>query len=530
MRPPRIVLAGVDHRLKGLRWEFDRSLRIGRQGNLDLVLRDYSVERLHAEIKHGGTRWIVRDLADNARFPTLLNGSALEGRHQELRLNDVLQLGQVALRVAELEYGERDDPQPKPPDDSVTLKTPSGLFAKPPGSAKAAGSGKPQSYMDLEIETTAQHSWDQALEWVALKDQAPLQGRAMLTLLRANHHLANLSSLDELLQSILNDAISSLGAQRGAILLVDPETEQLVLKASAAPTLPTSIKSYSKTLAERCFRRGESFLCQDTRADEAATSSRSVKYGAMASVICTLLRTPRKSLGVLHLDRSVFQTPFTAEDLYLADAMAASVAVGIECAQLVELQRDQFVQTVTTLARAVEMRDQYTGDHTRRVTDYALMLADELRIGSAEKYHIQVGTPLHDIGKIGIDDAILRKPGKLTPAEFEAMKTHTLKGAAILESIGSLNPMIPIVRHHHERWDGAGYPDGLYRDKIDVTARIVAVADAFDAMTSHRPYRPAMPPQLAFLELLSKAGTHFDPACVQAFMRLRGKIEERLRA
>jgi len=398
------------------------------------------------------------------------------------------------------------------------------LLARPPGS------GKPQSYLDLEIATTAQHSWDQALEWVALKDQAPLQGRAMLTLLRANHHLANLSNLDELLQSILNDAISSLGAQRGAILLADPETDQLVLKASAAPSMPTSGKSYSKTLAERCFRRGESFLCQDTRADEAATGARSVKYGAMGSVICTLLRTPRKSLGVLHLDRNVFQPPFTAEDLYLADAVAASVAVGIECAQVVELQRDQFVQTVTTLARAVEMRDQYTGDHTRRVTDYALMLADELKIGSAEKYHIQVGTPLHDIGKIGIDDAILRKPGKLTPAEFDAMKTHTVKGAAILESIGSLNPMIPIVRHHHERWDGAGYPDGLSRERIDVTARIVAVADAFDAMTSHRPYRPAMPPQLAFLELLSRAGTHFDPSCVQAFMRLRGKIEQQLRA
>jgi hypothetical protein len=141
MPPPRIVLAGIDSRVKGLRWEFDRSVRIGRQGNLDLVLRDYSVERLHAEIKHGGARWIIRDLADNARFPTLVNGSALEGRHQELRLNDMLQIGQVALRVAELDFGQPDAAPPKPPHDSVTLKTPSGLLARPPGS------GKPQSYL-----------------------------------------------------------------------------------------------------------------------------------------------------------------------------------------------------------------------------------------------------------------------------------------------------------------------------------------------------------------------------------------------
>jgi putative nucleotidyltransferase with HDIG domain len=270
-------------------------------------------------------------------------------------------------------------------------------------------------------------------------------------------------------------------------------------------------------------------LCQDVNADQALLTAQSVKQGTMSSIICALLRTPRRRLGVLHLDRGPLQAPFTENELYLADAVAASVGIGIECAQVVEQQREQFVQTVTTLARAVEMRDQYTGDHTRRVTDYALMLADELNVSTQDRYQIQVGTPLHDIGKIGIDDAILRKPGKLTPSEFDAMKEHTVKGAAILESIGSLGPMIPIVRHHHERWDGTGYPDGLGRDKIMLTARIVAVADAFDAMTSHRPYRPAMPPQLAFLELLSKAGTHFDPSCVQAFLRARPRVETVIR-
>jgi HD-GYP domain-containing protein (c-di-GMP phosphodiesterase class II) len=162
-------------------------------------------------------------------------------------------------------------------------------------------------------------------------------------------------------------------------------------------------------------------------------------------------------------------------------------------------------QTVTSLFRAVEVRDQYTGGHTRRVTDYAVLLAEELKLSATERYQIQIGTPLHDIGKIGIDDAILRKPGKLTPEEFEMMKTHTVKGAAILQAMDNLRLIIPIVRHHHERWDGTdgtGYPDGLARDGIPLTARIVAVADAFDAMTSDRPYRSALRTDHAFRELV----------------------------
>src|SRR5262249_4261303 len=198
-------------------------------------------------------------------------------------------------------------------------------------------------------------------------------------------------------------------------------------------------------------------------------------------------RSPRKRLGVLHLDRGPFQLPFDQQDFNLADAIAASVAIGIESAVLVEEQREQFAQIVGSLARAVEVRDYYTGNHTRRVTDYSLLLADELKLSPTERYHIQIGTPLHDIGKIGVDDAVLRKPDRLTAAEFEHMKLHTIKGAAILESIHALHPMIPIVRHHHERWDGQGYPDKLAHDRIARSARIVAVAAALDAMTSDRP-------------------------------------------
>src|SRR5205823_8218445 len=137
----------------------------------------------------------------------------------------------------------------------------------------------------------------------------------------------------------------------------------------------------------------------------------------------------------------------------------------------------------------------------------------------------EMGTPLHDIGKIGIDDAILRAARKLTPAEFDVMKTHTDKGAKILGQVPDLpSEVIEIARSHHERWDGQGYPQQLKGDKIPELARIVAVADAFDAMTSDRPYRAGMPAEIAFAEVEKQKGRQFDPEVSMAFLAIRQRV------
>jgi len=143
---------------------------------------------------------------------------------------------------------------------------------------------------------------------------------------------------------------------------------------------------------------------------------------------------------------------------------------------------------------------------------------------------IEIGAPLHDIGKIGIDDKILRKESKLTPDEFEIMKSHTVKGAKILEKVAELVDVIPIVRSHHERWDGAGYPDKLAGEKINLLARIVAVADAFDAMTSDRPYRKGMAPDVAFAEIEKQKAKQFDPKAADAFLAIKERIIQEMQA
>jgi len=141
---------------------------------------------------------------------------------------------------------------------------------------------------------------------------------------------------------------------------------------------------------------------------------------------------------------------------------------------------------------------------------------------------LRIGTPLHDIGKIGIDDAVLRKPDRLTEEEFNHMKLHTVKGAEIIKTIPDLLPVVPIVLNHHERWDGKGYPEGLAGEAISPLARIVALADAFDAMTSDRPYRKGLPPAAAFAEIEKMAGKQFDPQFAAGFLQIKDSILEEM--
>ncbi|MGF1578474.1 MAG: HD domain-containing phosphohydrolase [Gemmataceae bacterium] len=560
----RIILSGSSPTIEGLSWESDSFIRIGRLESNDIVLSDVSVGQIQAEIRRKEGGWVLRDLG-NVRNPSYVNGTPVPGREIELRLTDVLQFGRLALTVTVLETepssakGRLPDHTPSPFErkpleqlaravsakKAVATPNSSELPPEPANKPKAPhetsndSNPPPTTRQDdphdhlktsgtfVRIQARTHRTYDQALEAIVSGPMGNLhQSQHLLTLLRAGYHLCQISSLEELLQSILSDTIKALDAQRGAIVLATPHGE-LHLGAKLSPKIPNDPSlGFSQTLAQRCFGEGQSLLCQDVALESVIRTAGSVRRGAMASIICAVLRSPRKRLGVLHLDRGPLQAPFSSHDFYFADAVAASVSVGIESAMILEEQREEFIQAVTSLARTVELRDQYTGDHTLRVTKYAMLLARELRLSPSEIYNIEIGTPLHDIGKIGLDDAILRKRGRLTKTEFDIMKTHTVRGAEILNAMRNLGPMITIIRHHHEKWDGSGYPDGLAGENIPRIARVVSVADAFDAMTSDRPYRKALPPSVAFQELQNHAGTHFDPTCVEAFLKVHAQVQE----
>ena len=193
--------------------------------------------------------------------------------------------------------------------------------------------------------------------------------------------------------------------------------------------------------------------------------------------------------------------------------------------QLYEDLRNTYMRTIKALAQAIDARDHYTHSHSENVTRYAQLMASEMKLDTQKIDEIMDACQLHDLGKIGVHDYILIKPGKLTPEEFEEVKLHALKGAQILEPLTFLEGVIKIVKQHHERYDGTGYPFGLRGEQIDVGARIMSVADAYDSITSARPYRlQPLSKEEALEEIKRGRGSQFDPKVVDIFLKVVNKL------
>jgi HD-GYP domain-containing protein (c-di-GMP phosphodiesterase class II) len=188
--------------------------------------------------------------------------------------------------------------------------------------------------------------------------------------------------------------------------------------------------------------------------------------------------------------------------------------------------KELFMSAIRMLAAAIDAKDPYTRGHSERVKDYSLVIARQMGYAAAEIERVEIAALLHDVGKIGIDDRILRKPTNLTPEEFEVMKTHPDKGASILSQIAQLADIVPGTRSHHENYDGSGYPQGLKGDQIPPLARIITIADTFDAMTTDRPYQKAFTLEFALNRIRTMAGVKYDPKVVESFSRAceEGKV------
>lgn len=206
-------------------------------------------------------------------------------------------------------------------------------------------------------------------------------------------------------------------------------------------------------------------------------------------------------------------------ELTKLEYFASQTALAIDNARLYQQVQDLFLSTIKALAAAVDAKDAYTHGHSEDIAELVTMIARELQLPPREEEKVRLAGLLHDVGKIGIPDAILRKPGKLDASERAIMMTHVTLGASIIDKPGPLQDLVAIVRHHHERYDGRGYPDGLRADEIPIGAAILAVADAFDAMTSHRAYHAARSVDEALAELIRHSGTQFHPKVVEALVR-----------
>jgi putative nucleotidyltransferase with HDIG domain len=234
-------------------------------------------------------------------------------------------------------------------------------------------------------------------------------------------------------------------------------------------------------------------------------------------ILCAPIEAEGRVLGTIEAVRRGTEEAFTDRDLDTVRVMGAMAGIAIENSRLRQSVEESYRSTIRALASAIDAKDPYTCGHSQSVAQYALVCGMVLHLDADYMQTLETAALLHDIGKIGIDDAILRKPRRLTQAEHAIIKDHPVIGAAIVHDIGSLTEVVELILHHHEAYDGSGYPHGLKGENIPLGARIIGVADAFDSMTTDRPYRRGMTINDAMRELLRCRGKQFCPVALDAF-------------
>jgi len=314
----------------------------------------------------------------------------------------------------------------------------------------------------------------------------------------------------------------------------------LLLEAEAALVsqleegLLREIADYARS--ERQVARGLSYYLADYPATEAVLE-RGVPWGIssddpgadpaevfvlremqMNSVLIVPLVVGEEPWGLIEIYDSRPRA-FSASERHLAELAGSQIAALLFAFEHEERAQRLYRETLASLSNALEAKDAVTSEHTEEVVRLAVAVAAELDLDLEAVRTVELGAVLHDIGKVRVPEAILNKPGPLDEAEWAIMRTHPEVGEQIVRPIQSLQAILPIVRHHHERWDGTGYPDRLSGRAIPVGARIVAVCDAYRAMTENRPYREALGPDEARRELEEGSGSQFDPDCVAALLR-----------
>jgi HD-GYP domain-containing protein (c-di-GMP phosphodiesterase class II)/putative methionine-R-sulfoxide reductase with GAF domain len=315
--------------------------------------------------------------------------------------------------------------------------------------------------------------------------------KELVTLQEASKTITSSLDLDDTLQTIVKMTGEIIHSSSCAIRLLDEESQEMRTLSTTPPdAAPPSAKPPS--------------------ADRKPVSS-------LKSFLGVPLKIGNRVIGYFELG-SLDEGAFSNDDRRVLQVLAGQAAIAIENARLFENTQQTYYETIRSLAQALEARDAYTKGHSERVTRYALATAKEMGISDHSIKVIRYAGLLHDIGKIGISDSILHKRLKLTDEDWEAIRSHPLFGDSILGPLKFLQEAQAIVLRHHERYDGSGYPGHLKAEEIPLEARIIAVADAYDAMTSDRPYRQAMDHQTAVGELDKAAGVQFDPVVVEAFL------------
>lgn len=357
------------------------------------------------------------------------------------------------------------------------------------------------------------------------------QVRELSTLLEVSRVINADLELERVLHTVLEQAIEVIEAEAGTLWSLEENESVIVPRVAMGPVTATILKLRMKPgegIVGRVIQTGEGDLVADARADPRWAGRVDTATGFVTrSVVSAPLTGQTGTIGCLQLVNKRGGRLFEPTDLELLTALGAQAALVIENARFLEETRalarrlqEAWTGTLDALTSALATRDDDTQGHCYRTVEMTIVLARYLDVPETEVPPMARGALLHDVGKIGIPDRILFKPGKLTPGERKTMKQHVKLGYEMLRHIPFFQDALPVVLHHHENYDGTGYPQGLQGEDIPPGARIFRVVDVFDALISERPYKPAWPLEKALEELKAGVGRHFDPDVVAVLEQL----------
>jgi putative nucleotidyltransferase with HDIG domain len=479
-------------------------LTIGRDPEAGLQFFDTGVSRNHASISLRGGHAYVTDL--NSSNGTILNGNRVETA--ELGDEDMLQVGSVHLLVTLREELTGEEGISGTDELVVELDR------------------SPFDYSQVQImkRFDTEHKGLFVSGKGKLLDQYRNAHKSLETLYQVANFIHQEEDLEQLFEYIMDAIFQICSADRSILIMHDEDFDSLepvVLRKDTNSPVDQR-QSISYTIVNEVVEKGISILTFDAQKDERFSGGESVVLGGIRSVMCVPVQTRNRILGAIYIDTIGQPGKFTENELELLAAIGKQAGIAIQRAKLLDDLVESYYSTVRTLVAAVDAKDSYTRGHSERVTAYAIALGQVLGLGEDILDTLRLASLLHDIGKIGVPESVLNKPGSLTDKEWQIIRRHPEVGAAIVKNIKGQDVKIitGIIRHHHENFDGSGYPDHLAGEDIPFLARILRVADSYDAMTTKRSYRGARTKRKVVSELRKGCNSQYDPAAAEAMLDL----------
>ena len=483
--------------LEGTTFVFEQdAITIGRSPVCDLVVDDAMCSRRHAELRMQRGTCVFSDLQST-------NGVELNGVrvvNAEINYGDRLRVGDSVF-VFQPRVVVDEEELPELESHTVIERT------------------QPLGAFDRRLEKLGANPFGEAVEASSAHlEEVSRVNRQLSTVYNMSRTISRAILPQDLYERVCDTIFENFPeADRVCIFLKD-KSSGVLTAANSRCRDGTGDAPVSRDILRQVEEQQVGIMASDASSDDRFDSDTLISMH-VRSLLCTPLTARGHFLGALYVENCTKVSCFDESELELLTVLGNQVAIAVENALLYEEVQVSFYETVRSLGNALEAKDRYTRGHSARVARYAVGIAEEMKLPTDQVERIRIGAELHDIGKIAIDESIINTRNRLTDEQFEIIKQHPDLGVKILKPIHFLEPILPMIRHHHERYDGRGYPDKLSGNDIPLEARILNLADAFDAMTTQRPYNKPRTIENAVAHCTQEGGVSFDMDCVQALLR-----------